>query len=141
MKILFDTNVILDVLLNRYPFVDLSTKLVGAVENKEIEGYLCATSITTLDYLITKAINAKAAKNNIQQLLMLFEVAEVSAAVIHSSLQSEFRDFEDAVQYYSAEQCGVGGLVTRNIKDYRPAKLPIYLPEELWGINLMNRKT
>ncbi|WP_214660617.1 hypothetical protein [sulfur-oxidizing endosymbiont of Gigantopelta aegis] len=50
------------------------------------------------------------------------------------SLKSGFRDFEDAVQYYSGECCGVNGLVTRNTKDYKQAKLPIYTPDELWGI-------
>lgn len=50
------------------------------------------------------------------------------------SLKSEFKDFEYAVQYYSGECCGVNGLVTRNRKDYKQAKLPIYTPDELWGI-------
>ena len=138
MKIVFDTNIILDVLLNREPFVELSAKIVSSVENKNIEGYLCATTITTLDYLISKQTNRKSARTEIQKLLNIFEISEVNSKVLDMSLNSGFRDFEDAVQYYSGEFCSVNALVTRNIKDYKQAKLPIYTPEELWGIILMS---
>ena len=134
MRILFDTNIILDVLLNRKRFVELSSNLVGMVENNTIEGYLCATTITTLDYLITKTINKKQAKIEIKKLLTIFNIAGVNATVIELSVNSTFDDFEDAVQYYSGECCRVEGLVTRNTKDYKNVKLPIYTPDELWGI-------
>ena len=134
MRILFDTNIILDVLLNRKRFVELSSNLVGMVENNTIEGYLCATTITTLDYLITKTINKKQAKIEIKKLLTIFNVAGVNSTVIELSVNSAFDDFEDAVQYYSGECCRVEGLVTRNTKDYKNVKLPIYTPAELWGI-------
>ena len=131
MNILFDTNIVLDVLLNRQPHVALSAKLMRAVENKQITGYLCATTITTLDYLLSKASSQRKARTALQQLLGLFEIAGVDKRVIDLSMQSKFDDFEDAVQYYSGECCGVAGLVTRNIKDYKPARLPVYLPNEL----------
>lgn len=134
MRILFDTNIILDVLLNRKRFVELSSNLVGMVENNTIEGYLCATTITTLDYLIAKTINKKQAKIEIKKLLTIFNIASVNATVIELSVNSKFDDFEDAVQYYSGECCRVEGLVTRNTKDYKNTKLPIYTPDELWGI-------
>ena len=134
MRILFDTNIILDVLLNRKRFVELSSNLVGMVENNTIEGYLCATTITTLDYLITKTINKKQAKIEIKKLLTIFNIAGVNSTVIELSVNSTFDDFEDALQYYSGECCEVEGLVTRNTKDYKNTKLPIYTPDELWGI-------
>ena len=74
MKVLFDTNIILDVLLNREPFVELSANLVSSVENKDIEGYLCATTITTLDYLIAKTTSRNRAKIEIQKLLNYFKL-------------------------------------------------------------------
>ena len=131
---MFDTNIILDVLLNREPFVELSANIVSSVENKNIEGYLCATTITTLDYLISKQTNQDTARKEIQKLLNIFEISEVNSKVLGMSLKSKFNDFEDAVQYYSGKCCGVNGLVTRNTKDYKQAKLPIYTPDELWGI-------
>jgi predicted nucleic acid-binding protein len=136
LKILFDTNIILDVLLNREPFVKLSASLVSAVEDKKIEGFLCATTITTLDYLISKETNRSKSRIEIRKLLSIFKISEVNLKVLELSLNSEFKDFEDAVQYYSGEYCGVTSLVTRNTKDYKQAKLPIYTPSEL--SNLIN---
>ncbi len=131
---MFDTNIILDVLLNREPFVELSASIVSSVEKKNIEGYLCATTITTLDYLISKQTNQNKARKEIQKLLNIFEISEVNSKVLEMSLNSRFKDFEDAGQYYSGECCSVNALVTRNAKDYKQAKLPIYTPDELWGI-------
>lgn len=131
MKVLFDTNIILDVLLNREPFVELSAKLLSSVENTDIEGYLCATTITTLDYLIAKATSRKKANIEVQKLLNLFQIAEVNELVLESSINSEFKDFEDAVQYFSAVYSDVDALVTRNAKDYKQAKLAVYNPDEL----------
>jgi predicted nucleic acid-binding protein len=134
LKVLFDTNVILDVLLDRKPFVEISAKLVNLVENQKIEGYLCATTLTTLDYLITKALDRSHAKIAIQSLLTLFKVCEVNSTVLEMAINSKFNDFEDAVQYFSGECCHINALVTRNIKDYKHANLPVYLPNELWAM-------
>ncbi len=139
MKVLFDTNIILDVLLNRKEFIEHSSNIVGMVESNQIEGYLSATTITTLDYLISKTTNRKQAKTEIKKLLAIFKIAEVNSKVIELSLNSKFNDFEDAVQYYSAECCGVEALVTRNAKDYKNANLPAYTPEELWGVVTINQ--
>lgn len=134
MRILFDTNIILDVLLNRKKFIERSASLVGMVESNNIDGFLCATTITTLDYLISKSMNKKQAKTEIKKLLTIFGIAEVNSIVIELSINSGFVDFEDAVQYYSGECCDMDGLVTRNTKDYKNTNLPIYTPDELWGI-------
>jgi len=139
LRILFDTNIILDVLLNRKKFVELASNLVGMVENKNIEGYLCATTITTLDYLFAKAVNRKQANIEIKKLLTIFNIADVNSIVLELSINSKFTDFEDAVQYYSGECSKVEGLVTRNTKDYKNTNLPIYTPDELWGILAVNQ--
>ncbi|MDQ7074006.1 MAG: PIN domain-containing protein [Gammaproteobacteria bacterium] len=142
MNILFDTNIILDLLLNRKPFVELSTEVIGSVETGRIEGYLCATTITTLDYLLSKALNRKRARIEIKNLLSLFHIAEVNSSVVERALNSQFNDFEDAIQYYSATNCNVDGLVTRNNKDYKQTLLPIYTPSELRSlIALQNNPT
>jgi len=139
LRILFDTNIILDVLLNRSAFVELSSKLVGEVESGVIDGYLCATTITTLDYLLAKAINRKQARIKIKNLLTLFQVAEVNHVVVERALNSSFNDFEDAVQYYSAIGCQSEAIVTRNRKDYKNTALPIYTPNELNAIIALPR--
>lgn len=134
MKILFDTNVVLDVLLNREPYAPDGIKLFTAVENKIIQGFLCATTITTIDYLCTKAIGRKPAKQAISALLELFSIAEVNRKTLVAAIESDFSDFEDAVLYQAGVYVGVDGFVTRNIKDFALAERSIYTPSELCGI-------
>jgi len=134
LKVLYDTNIVLDVLLKREPFADVAIELISAVENKIIQGYLCATTLTTIDYLITKANGKNSAKKTIIHLLQLFEVAAVNKATIDIAVYSDFSDFEDAVLYYSGACAGVDAFVTRNIKDFKAAKLKIYSTAELLEI-------
>lgn len=134
MKVLFDTNIILDVLLDRERFVEPSASLVSLAENNIIDGYLCATTITTIDYLIAKATNREKAKSSIQKLLSIFQIAEVNKDVLLLSTESKFSDFEDAVLHYSGQLAFVDSIVTRNIKDFKKAEYPIYSPDELCGI-------
>ncbi len=134
MKVLFDTNIILDVLLDRKPFVELSASLVSLVEEKEIKGYLCATTLTTIDYLISKSHNRKTAKNELSKLLGMFQICSVNEHVLQLALNSKFKDFEDAVQFYSGVCDSVDSIVTRNTKDYKEENISVYTPAEIWSI-------
>jgi predicted nucleic acid-binding protein len=131
LRILFDTNVILDVLLDREPFSSTAAELFSKVEAGDISGYVCATTITTLHYLASKAIGAASAKEKINKLIMLFEVAPVNRAVLDAALLSEFKDFEDAVVHEAALYQGVQGIVTRDFNGFRKSKIHVYSPEEL----------
>jgi len=130
MRILFDTNVILDLMLGRSHGV-IAGSLVGAVERERLAGLLCATSVTTVDYLMTRAKGRKDAKEATRTLLRLFEIAAVTRAVLESALEISFPDYEDAVVHESARSAEADGIVTRNPNDFRRAKLPIFTPEEL----------
>jgi predicted nucleic acid-binding protein len=128
---LFDTNVILDVLLDREPFSSTAAKLFSEVETGNISGYVCATTITTLHYLARKVMGAASAKEEINKLTMLFEVAPVNRAVLDAALLSEFKDFEDAVVHEAALYQGVQGIVTRDLNGFKKSKINVYSPEEL----------
>jgi predicted nucleic acid-binding protein len=128
---LFDTNVILDVLLDREPFSSTAAKLFSKVEKGEITGYVCATTITTLHYLTSKVIGADSAIEEINKLMMLFEVAPVNRAVLDAALTSGFKDFEDAVVHASGVYKETQGIVTRDLNGFKKSKIPIYSPEEL----------
>jgi len=134
LKVLFDTNIILDVLLDQELFIDLSASLVSLVETNVIEGYLCATTVTTIDSLVSKAYNRDQANIAIKKLLNIFQVAEVNKDVLLLSTDSKFTDFEDAVLHYSGQLVSVDSIVTRNIIDFKRAEYPVYSPSELWGI-------
>ncbi|MCU7958670.1 MAG: PIN domain-containing protein [gamma proteobacterium symbiont of Bathyaustriella thionipta] len=132
--------VFVQTLLNREAFVDESAQLLGMVEHGVIEGYLCATTLTSLDYLMAKATNKVRAKVGVRRLLTLFRIAEVNARVLEMAIDSSFDDFEDAVQYHAGMICSINGLVTRNPRDYRNADLPVYLPAELLAVMSLGEK-
>ena len=134
MKILFDTNVILDVMLLREPFFKFSTLILAEVERKKIEGYICSTTVTTIHYLVSKVKGSREAKKQIKGLLQLFEVSQVDKFILESALQSKFQDYEDSVLHESALREGLDGIVTRNTKDFHHSKLQIFDPEELLKI-------
>jgi predicted nucleic acid-binding protein len=131
VKILFDTNCILDLLLDREPFVDSVAQLFSRVERGDLRGYLCATTITTLYYLASKTVGRKKAQKEIQKLLILFEIAPVNRPVLQAALQSGFSDFEDGVIHESAGLIGADGIVTRDPKGFKKAGIRIYSPDEL----------
>lgn len=130
MKTLFDTNVVLDVLLDREPFSTEASLLLSKVERSEIIGFICATSVTTIHYLVAKALGRKAAAQHIHSLLSLFVIAPVNGVVLENAVDSKFADFEDAVLHEAACHAGAKYLVTRNIKDFKNAKIPVFEPKE-----------
>ena len=131
---MFDTNVILDVMLLREPFYKSSAFLLAEVERKNIEGFVCSTTITTIHYLVEKTKGRKTALSQIDNLLKIFRITQVDKPCLESALKSKFKDFEDAVLNESAVREGVEGIVTRNENDFKQSKLNIYNPEELLKI-------
>jgi len=130
MKTLFDTNVILDVLLDREPFSNDASFLLSKVEQSEIIGFICATTVTTIHYLITKALGHQAASRHIKSLLSLFVIAPVNRVVLENASDSKFKDFEDAVLHEAACHAGAKYIVTRNIADFKISVLPVFEPKE-----------
>lgn len=130
MKVLFDTNVILDVLLDREPYSEQASFLLTKVETSEIDGFLCATTITTIHYLISKVLGKNIACQHIRSLLSLFTIAPVNRQVLEKAADSKFKDFEDSVLYEAACHAGAKYIVTRNTSDFKNSKLPVFEPLE-----------
>ena len=128
--VLCDINFILDIFLKREPFYFSAARLFKKIENKEIKGYLCALSFPTLFYLLSKELNREKAIKTLEKIRIVFSIASVDEKVIDLSLTADFRDFEDAVQYYSAVQIKADYLITRNKSDYSNIKIPALTPEE-----------
>lgn len=129
MKLLFDTNVILDLLLDRSPFAAAAGRLVARVERRQVDGLLGATTVTTLRYLLRKQLSGEVALDTLRRLLTLFAVAPVDGRTLSLALDLRFRDFEDAVLHEAARLAGVDALVTRDATDFAAATLPVYAPE------------
>lgn len=139
MRVLFDTNIIIDVLLNREPFATDSVKAMNLAEAREIESYLCATTVTTIYYLVARHYDKSHAIEKIATLLKIFDVAPVNYLAIDRAVGSKFSDFEDAVLYESAMLVDADAMVTRNTKDFKAAKLTIYTLDELLATFTINK--
>jgi predicted nucleic acid-binding protein len=129
-SILIDLNIILDVLQKREPFFEASAGLLAAVETSQVEGFVAAHSITTLFYLIQKGRSAADARAMLTSLLQLIKILPIDQGTIEQALNLDYRDFEDAVQMICAIQNKVDYLITRNIKDYKPALLTVMQPAD-----------
>jgi predicted nucleic acid-binding protein len=123
--ILIDLNILLDVLQKREPFYESSAELLATVETGKVDGFIAAHSVTTLFYLIQKDKGSGEAKATITNLLQFIKIASVDHSTIEQALNLDYEDFEDAVQMMAAVQNKVDCLITRNIKDYHPAMLPV----------------
>ena len=132
-SVLIDLNVLLDVLQKREPFYATSAGLLAAVEMGRVQGYLAAHSLTTLFYLIQKSKSSSEARAAITNLLQFIKIAPVDQSTVEQALNLDYPDFEDAILMITAVQCKVDCLVTRNVKDYQPALLPVMQPVEFLG--------
>lgn len=127
-RVIIDLNVILDVLQRRDPFYEASAALLAAAETGRVDGYMAAHSVTTLFYFLQKGKSSAEARATITNLLQFLKIAPIDQTTIEQSLNLDYGDFEDAVQMMSAVQCRADYLITRNIKDYQPALLPVLQP-------------
>ncbi len=130
MKVLLDTNVVLDVLLDRKPHVADAARIFRMVEEGRATGLLCATTLTTLDYLLTQSLGRSDARPILARLLRLFEIAPVTRTVIEGALRSEMGEFEDAMLVQAARQVGADAVVTRNVRDFARAACPVFDPRQ-----------
>lgn len=129
MRVLVDTNVVLDVLLERVPFYRAAAQVFAAIEQGTVSGLLCSTTLTTVYYVARKQVGREAAQNHIGNLLKLCDVACVTRAMFRQALQLDFRDFEDAVLHEAAAEVGAEAIITRNVADFGSARIPVFTPE------------
>lgn len=131
MRILIDANVILDVALERQPYLMLSEQALVYAEQGILKGYISASTFTDLYYVIRKARGREWALDFLVRLLTFCQIATVNQSVISSALTANFRDFEDAVQYITATANQLEAIVTRNPQDFPGEELQIFTPETL----------
>lgn len=137
MIAVIDTCIIIDALQNREPFCDDAQKIFLAVSNRKFYGVLTAKSITDIFYIIRRSVhNDEMTKECIQKLFILFDIADTFAVDCQIALGAETKDYEDAVMIETAKRIGADGIITRNIKDYAVADLPVYSPSEF--LNLLD---
>ena len=131
MRVLVDTNVVLDVLLERRPFSEAAAQVFALVEESRIEGFLCATTLTTVDDLLGQALAPAKAREALQRLLNLFEIAPVNRPVLEQALRSGIADFEDAVLEQAGRLVAVDAITTRNVRNFGKSTVTVFDPLEL----------
>ena len=129
-RVLFDVNVVLDVLLDRRPFAEASAAVWRAVEVGRAEGLLSAHAVTTLHDLNAREVGAKKARDTTEALLSVFEVAPVDEAVLRAALALDWRDVEDAVTASAARRAKCQAIVTRNARDFKAPWIRVLTPSE-----------
>lgn len=128
--ILLDTDVILDFFLKRKPFFLDSVKILSLAENKKITVYVTSLSFSNCYYILKQIGSREAVIDNLRKLARISEIMTVNSKSVELALYSEFSDFEDALQYFSAYQKDkITVIITRNIKDYKKSELPVMTPE------------
>lgn len=133
MKILLDTNIVLDLLLERGQFCNAAKNIFLLVEEKKIRGFLSASSITTIHYLVNKSLSKDEANKVITMLLMLFEVAPLNKNIFASALENIGVDFEDSVIYSCALDSKIDYIITRDKKGFNTSKVSALTPMEFLG--------
>lgn len=133
-QVLFDLNILLDVLQERREFYDSSALLLAYAETGAIQGWLAAHSVTTLFYLIAKDTSSEQARVTLTSILQFLKIAPVEQNTVEQALNLPYKDFEDAVQMIAALQVHANYLVTRNVHDFHPAPLEVVQPVELLAI-------
>ena len=140
MKVLFDTNVVLDVLLAREPFAHTAARLLSIVDSGRVEGVVCATTVTTIHYIASKAVGRDRAHKHVDALMSIFDVAPVDRQVLVDAMRPGFADFEDAVLHQAAVASGADAIVTRNGQDFAGATLPVFDPPALLAAILVENQ-
>ena len=135
-RLLFDLNVVIDVLFDRRPHVEAAAGLWAAIERGDAEGMIAAHGVTTLHYLAGRAATPTFAKRCVSDVLTVFSVAPVDGAVLSHALELGFADFEDAVCAAAASAAGCQAIVTRDRRGFKNAGLPALTPSEALAIVL-----
>lgn len=134
-KIFIDSDIILDVLSQREPHYLSAAPLFALVETGEIRAFTSPLVFSNLSYILRRAEPRQDSMNHLRKIRLLLHVYPIDEKIIDLALSSDFEDFEDAIQYYTAVENNSDCFVTRNKKDFRKSKIPVHTAEEYLKIH------
>lgn len=130
-KLFIDTNIVLDLLAKREPFYESSAKLFSLADRNEIQLTVSSLTFANTNYVLSKLKSASEAKEILRKFKLLVQIVSLSEKIVDLALNdSEFKDFEDGLQYYSALESNQDIIITRNQKDFKSSLLSIMSAEE-----------
>ncbi len=127
-KIFVDCDIVMDFILMREPYYKSSADIFLLFQNKELKGFISSLSFAHINYFLAKTLPKASAIEALKKLRKIVNASTVDSSVIDLALDSQFSDFEDAIQYYSALSIKADKIITRNIKDFKSSGIPIFNP-------------
>ena len=131
MKVLIDTNVILDVLYKREGFYEDSLKIWKLCETRNLDGYISALSIPNIVYILRRELDPEKTLEVINNINLVFKIYDLKSDIIMQAAEKKTKDYEDALQMVTAQKLKASFIVTRNIKDFAGSKIIAVKPSEL----------
>ena len=131
MRILIDANILLDVLQNRTPFAEASSKIWKLCETEQVKGYVSALTFANLVYIMRKELDPEKIDEVYRKLSLIFEFADLSVSDLAKATDLKWSDFEDAIQSVTAERIHADYIITRNVRDFSKSKVVAFTPSEL----------
>ena len=124
-RILVDTNIVLDLLAKRSEFLLEAQELFTLSDKNELKLYVSSLTFANTYYILSQKLKFENTRKILRKFKVLVEVLPMDDKIIDLSLESDFKDFEDAIQYYTAIENEVNIIITRNLKDFKTAKIPV----------------
>lgn len=129
-KLFIDTNVMLDLLGERIPFYDSIAKIATLADRGQVTIVVSALSYATVSYFLIKFENTEKAKDKLRKFKIISVICNLDELIIEKGLNSNFSDFEDSLQYFSALKSDCNILITRNGKDFKESQIPVMTADE-----------
>jgi len=130
MRLFLDTNVMLDFLGEREPFYISAAKIATLADKRKLKIIVSALSFATVSYFLTKYEGLKNTKEKLRKFKIISGICELDELIIEKGLNSDFPDFEDSLQYFSALRTECDIIITRNGKDFKKSQIPVMTPDE-----------
>jgi len=124
-KILVDTNIVIDLLAKRDKFLTEAQELFTLSDRKKVKLYVSSLTFANTHYILSQSLKVENSRKVLRRFKVLVDVLPMDDKIIDLSLDSEFKDFEDAIQYYTALENNLEIILTRNLKDFKLSKIPV----------------
>ena len=128
-KIFIDTNILLDVILHRNDFYEQSARLWADCESRKVQGFISAISLNNVHYVVRKYVESTEALEYIRLVMNIFSIVPLDESILRLAVDLPHKDFEDAIQYYTALENKITLILTRNLRDYKKASVVVQTPE------------
>ena len=130
-KLLIDTNIVIDLLAKREPFFASAAKIFSLADKNQVEISISSLTFANTNYILARLKTIKEARDILRKFRVLAKVLSLNEKIIDLTLNDEsFNDFEDGLQYYSAIENDQGIIITRDLRDFKGAKIPVMTAEE-----------